>query len=383
MNHSKFLAPQPTNVLARERLINRLGAWDDKKLVIIHAQAGQGKSTLAAGFAASLPLPTVWYAMDAGDDDPAVFLSCLAQALQSALPEHFPKFPPPPRIRYGARGSEPAITRWVGQMFGGLNSPCLIVFDDYHLTAASSALRSILKTLFEGTPAAARFMLLSRTRPELDIAKLRSRRSMAELRGSDLKFSDQEAQELFGGVFGMPLAEAEAAAVNRTAEGWPAGLVLLHGFLMNVPRQDRLAALAGRQQLEFRTHIFDYLAQEVFSHLPQDLQDFLLHTAVADHLTRPLMSALTGLPETAPDGKPSVSALVRELSARNLFISSVDADGSVIRYHALFREFLLKTFQAKRSSREVNKQFAVAARWFKTAGDPVRAIDLWIGSGQE
>jgi len=383
MNRTKTLPPNPIHVLERERLLSRLLAWDDKKLVIIHAQAGQGKSTLAAGYAAKFSAPVVWYTMDAGDDDPAVFLSCIGKSLQSALPEHFPKFPTPPRIRNGAIGSEPAITRWLGQMFGGLTSPCLIVFDDYHLTAASPALRSILKTLFEGTPAAARFMLLSRTRPELDIAKLRSRRSVAELRGSDLKFSDQEAQELFGGVFGMPLAETEAAAVNRAAEGWPAGLVLLHGFLMNVPRQDLLAALAGRRQLGLRAHIFDYLAQEVFSHLPQDLQDFLLRTAVADHLTRPLMSALTGLPETAPDGKPSVSTLVRELSARNLFVSSVDADGSIIRYHALFREFLLKTFQAQLSSREVNRQFAAAARWFKTAGDPVRAIELWIGSGQE
>jgi LuxR family maltose regulon positive regulatory protein len=95
------------------------------------------------------------------------------------------------------------------------------------------------------------------------------------------------------------------------------------------------------------------------------------------------MSALTGLPENAPDGSPSVSALVRELSARNLFVSSVDADGSVIRYHSLFREFLLKTLQTHRTPADVRRTYAVAARWFKTAGDPVRAIDLWIGSGQE
>ncbi len=383
MNRTKTLPPTPVHVLERERLISKLGSLDDKKLVILHAQAGQGKSTLAAGFAASLPIPTVWYTMDAGDDDPNLFLSCLGQALSSALPDQFPRVMPPPRSRHGASGSEPAIARWVGQMFEGLTRSCLIVFDDYHFTAASPALRSVLKTLFEGTPAAVRFMLLSRTRPELDIAKLRARRCVAELRGSDLKFSDQEAQELFGAVFGMPLAAAEAATVNRTVEGWPAGLVLLHGFLANVPGKARVAALVEHQPMEFRVHIFDYLAQEVFSHLPQGLQDFLLHTAVADHLTRPLMAALTGLPENAPDGRPSVTALVRELSARNLFVSSIDADGSVIRYHALFREFLLKTFQAQRTSREVNKHYAVAAHWFKAAGDPVRAIDLWIESGQQ
>jgi len=59
MKLSKFLAPRARQCLERERLISRLGSWDDKKLVIIHAQAGQGKSTLAAGYAASLAAPTV------------------------------------------------------------------------------------------------------------------------------------------------------------------------------------------------------------------------------------------------------------------------------------------------------------------------------------
>ena len=382
MNRSKFLAPRPANVLARERLISRLGAWDDKKLVIVHAQAGQGKSTLAAAYAASLPIPTVWYTMDAGDIDPSLFLACLGQALQSALPDQFPKVPLPPRGRYGAGGPEPSIARWVERMFGTLTRPCLIVFDDCHFTADSPAIRSILRNLFEGTPAAVRFMLLSRSRPELTIAKLRARRSVAELRGSDLKFSDQETQELFAGVFGMSLATAEAAAVNRTAEGWPAGLVLLHGFLMNVPGQDRLAALAGRRRMEFRTHIFDYLAQEVFSHLPQGVQDFLLRTAVADYLNGPLMSALTGLPENATDGRPSVTALVRELSARNLFVSAIDADGSLIRYHALFREFLLKTLRERHTRAVVKKLYATAAGHARSAGDAVRAINLWLESGE-
>jgi ATP/maltotriose-dependent transcriptional regulator MalT/DNA-binding SARP family transcriptional activator len=382
MNRSKFLAPRPANILERERLISRLGAWDDKKLVIIHAQAGQGKSTLAAAYAASLPAPAIWYAMDTGDNDPAVFLSSLGQALQSALPDQFPKIPPLPRSRCGYRSSDPALCAWVRQLFDNLSRSCLIVFDDYHGTADTPALRSILKALFESTPASTRFLLLSRTRPELDIAKLRARRSVAELRGNDLKFSDAEVQELFGAVFGMPLAASEAAAVNRTAEGWPAGLVLLHGFFANLSGNDRLSALTGQPRTEFRAHIFDYLAEEVFSRLPPGLQDFLLHTAVTDRLTAPLMAALTGLPEQAPEGRPSVASRVRELATRNLFVSSIDADGSVIRYHALFREFLLKTFQAQRSSGEVRKHYALAARYFKAAGDPVRAVDLWLESGQ-
>ena len=382
MNKSKFLAPRPANILIRERLIAKLGAWDDKKLVIIHAQAGQGKSTLAAAYAASLPIPVIWYTMDAEDNDPAVFLASLGLALTSALPDQVPHIPPLPHSRHGYPGADPSIVRWIGQLFANLSRPCIIVFDDYQATSDPPALRSILHALFEITPVSVRFLLLSRTRPEFDIAKLRARRCVAELRGTDLKFNDDEVQELFGAVFGMPVTLAEAAEINRNAEGWPAGLVLLHGFFVNLPGNDRVAALSGKLDTEFRAHIFDYLADEVFSRLPPGLQDFLLHTSVADHLSRPLMAALTGLPEQAPENRTSVASRVKELAARNLFVSAADADGSIVRYHALFREFLLKTIHAQRSSGVIRKKYAIAARYFMSGGDPVRSVDLWIESGQ-
>lgn len=380
MDRSSYTIPRQSGILQRERLLNRLSAWDEKKLVILHAQAGQGKSTLAAGYAASLDHPTIWYALEPGDSDPAVLLARLGQALASTVPEQFPKAPKPPRSRSHATG--PAFLRWTDQVFGRLTRPLLIVFDDCQIAVSSPAIRSLLKALLEHTPANVRFLLLSRTRPELDVAQLRARRSVAELRGSDLKFSDEEVQELFGAVFGLPLTPAEAVTVNRSAEGWPAGLVLLHGILTGIPGGDRLAALTGPHHREYRSHIFDYLAAEVFAHLPRELQDVLMRTAVADHLTPSLMSALTGVPEQAPAGKPAIATFVRDMVARNLFVTSIDAEVAAIRYHSLFREFLLKLFRERCGEQAVRAAQRIAARWFIDAGDPVRGIDLLIGSGQ-
>jgi LuxR family maltose regulon positive regulatory protein len=198
----------------------------------------------------------------------------------------------------------------IERLFGTITHPCLVVFDDYHIPAASPALRLVTKALLETTPSSVRFLLLSRTRPELDIAKLRARRAMAELKGSDLMFSDREAQELFGSAFGMPLAPREASLINRAAEGWAAGLVLMHEYLASAPADGRLETLRGRPRTECSTPIFDYLAQEVFLNLPEGLQDFLLRTSVADELTAPLLSLLSGLPESAPGSRPSVAARV-------------------------------------------------------------------------
>ena len=101
MNAAKVLPPRPVHILERERLINRLLMWEDKKLVIVHAQAGQGKSTLAAGYVQSLAVPCVWYNMDQEDDNPDLFLSCLGQAMQRVFPDHLARLPLVPRNAYG------------------------------------------------------------------------------------------------------------------------------------------------------------------------------------------------------------------------------------------------------------------------------------------
>ena len=131
MNLTKFLPPKPAHVLDRERLTSKLLAWEDKKLVIIHAQAGQGKSTLAAGHVQALAAPSVWYTMDQEDVNPAVFLSALGTAIQRAWPESVPTVPSIPLNRYGINGIRQDIGTWIEQVFRNIPKPCLLVFDDY------------------------------------------------------------------------------------------------------------------------------------------------------------------------------------------------------------------------------------------------------------
>src|SRR3990172_6828145 len=381
MNLTKILPPRPINILERERLINRLRAWEDKKLVIIHGQAGQGKSTLAAGYVGTLTSPSVWYNIDLEDDNPSVFLSCLGQAIQRACPGRVPKLPLIPQNRYGIGGTHQGIGRWIGQVFGNLPSQSLIIFDDYNISSPLT-LQHLLKALMEFTPPHIRFMLISRMQPELEIARLRAKRNVGEITGDDLKFSDAEVHELFGTVFGMQLARNEIALVNRAAEGWAAGLVLMHEYFASKDPIGRSASLARGRQSGFQDHVFDYLAQEVFAHLPTEMQGFLLHTSIVDYLPTPLMELLTDLPTTAAQGRMTTRRMVDELRKKNLFVTAVDDDATVVRYHALFRDFLLKKLLAQAGPGEVRKLYTIAARYFKETDDPVRSVNLYLASGQ-
>jgi LuxR family maltose regulon positive regulatory protein len=379
MHSAKFLPPCPLHILQRERLVERLLSWDDRKLVIIHGPAGQGKSTLAAGFVQSLRRPFVWYNLDREDENALLFLSSLVRAMQASASPRTP-LPQVPQSSALDRGNEQGIRHWIRSAFAVTGSPFRIVFDDLHTAASSPVLLQLLQALIEETPPGVRFIILSRTRPDLRLADLRAKRTLGEISGEDLRFSNDEVMELFGSVFGMQVSPEEAAAINRKTEGWPVGLVLMHEYLSSAPASGASLQSAVSADTAFHSPVFDYLAQEVFSLLPHDLQQFLLCTSVADYLPEGLMRELW--PAGAKSSRKDAASLVRELGSRNLFATPLNSDGSVLRYHSLFREFLRKKLEASAPPGEILRLYSRAAAWFRKNGDPVRAIDFLLESRQ-
>jgi ATP/maltotriose-dependent transcriptional regulator MalT/DNA-binding SARP family transcriptional activator len=382
MNLAKFLPPCPARIFERERLLNKLASWEDRKLIVIHAQAGQGKSTLAAGYVQTLGSPSAWYNLDQQDENPTLFLSLLGQVIRNTWPRQVPKLPPMPRDRYSREEIHEGTRRWVEEVLSLVPKHGLIVFDEYHSSSLSSPLQRLIRLVIESGPPLARFMVLSRRRPALDIAKLRSTQSLGELSGEDLRFTDAEVQDLFAIIFHMQISKTEAALINGTAEGWPAGLVLMHEYLVALPPDRRVSVLRHQQPPAFRSHIFDYLAQEVFQHLPREMQQFLLRTSISDYLPRGLIQILTGMPFSGASQSPVLSTLIAELQSRNLFVTTAGEDASIIRYHALFREFLQNRLASDVGQAEVMRLYSRASLYFQKAGDPVRSIDLLLASRQ-
>lgn len=383
MEPATSVPPLPERTLTRERLLARLSAWDDRKLVVIHGPAGQGKSTLAAQFAQSRSMRTVWLSLGVEDGDPGALLARIGRAVLHALPGPAPLLPPVPRDRVGRKGLTPAATAWMRDLFGSLPGPLRIILDDCHFARPVQVFNDLVTGLLDASPRHLRVLLLSRTDPGLSAVSLRTRQAVAELAGKDLRFTDDETQELFGALLGMPLSRSDAAAVNRIAEGWPAGLVLMHGYLASSDPEGGIAALASRRPPALRKHIFDYLAQEVVSHLPGDLQDFLMRASVAAELPLPLLSELTGLPPDAPATRPSVRAVIRELTSRNLFVTAGDGPDATVRFHALLREYLMKRFREIAPAVLVQRCARTAAGHFLAAGEPVAGVTVLLDAGLE
>src|SRR5215210_4289258 len=85
---TKLYIPQARpNVVLRPRLIERLNAGLHRKLTLIAAPAGFGKTTLVSAWVAGCGRPTAWLSLDEGDSDPTRFLTYLVAALQTVVPQ--------------------------------------------------------------------------------------------------------------------------------------------------------------------------------------------------------------------------------------------------------------------------------------------------------
>jgi len=381
MNPTSTIPAAPLHILDRDRLMNRLLSWEDRKLVIIHGQAGQGKTTLAASYVRTLACPSLWHTMGPAEIDPYLFLGSLGQTIRNARPSRTAGLPAL-QDRHGIDGPLPDAEAWVRQALSSPPGPSLFVIDDCHHASSSPSLLRILQTLIDRTPPQVRFILLTRTRLDLQVARLRTSQLMGELTNEDLTFNASEVHDLFTQAFHMQVSEQEAALISGSTEGWPAGLALMHEYLSLIPPEARHPAITCQRPAEFHDQVFDYLAQEVFEQLSIPLQQFLLRTSVPDVLPLPLITLLTDIPQSAPAGKLSIASMTRELLVRNLFTASMDNNGPAIRYHALFREFLRKKLTAKSGQQDVARLYTIAADYFHRANDPVRSIDLLLANGQ-
>ncbi|HYN87634.1 MAG TPA: hypothetical protein VER55_03855, partial [Ardenticatenaceae bacterium] len=140
--------PQPRIVL-RPRLIERLNEGLHRRLTLVSAPAGFGKTTLLGGWLAGCGRPAAWLSLEEGDSDPARFLSYLVAALRTIAPEIGEgvlgalRSPQPPPV-------ESVLTALLNEV-DTMPDDFVLVLDDYHVIDAS-AVDDALAFLIEHLP---------------------------------------------------------------------------------------------------------------------------------------------------------------------------------------------------------------------------------------
>ena len=214
---------------------------------------------------------------------PSAFSLTLIAALQTveasfgttALALLHAPHPPPPETILMVLTNE--ITRHAIKDF-------VLVLDDYHVLTAAPIERA-MTFLVEHCPPQLHLLLATRADPPLQLARLRARRQLTELRAAQLQFEAGEAHAFLQTVMGLDLSAQEVAALHSRTEGWIAGLHLAALSLQDRPDVPQfLADLTGSHR-----HVVDYLVEEVLARQPEDVQSFLVHTSVLRAPLRPFM----------------------------------------------------------------------------------------------
>jgi LuxR family maltose regulon positive regulatory protein len=349
--------PQPKAVL-RPRLIERLDEGLHRKLILVCAPAGFGKTTLISEWVATLPRPAAWLSLDEGDNDPTRFLAYLLAALRTIAPNigegvlgalRSPQPPP----------TESILTALLNEI-AAVDEDLVLVLDDYHLIDAG-AVDDVLTFLLEHLPPRVHLVIATREDPPLPIARLRARGQMGELRAVDLRFTPDEAAGFLGGVMGLELSGEEIAALEERTEGWIAGLQL--AALSMRGREDVggfIRAFAGDNR-----YVVDYLAEEVLGRQPERIRSFLLETSVLGRLSGPLCDAVTG----QEDGGEMLEALERG----NFFVVPLDDKRRWYRYHHLFADVLFAHLMAEQPDL-IPALHRRASEWYEHNGSAADAI---------
>jgi LuxR family maltose regulon positive regulatory protein len=273
-------------LVRRTALLDVLSAGRHRKLTLLSAPAGWGKTILLAQWAltAGKDQRFGWLSLDSSDNDPVWFWMYVVAALQKISPGVGIR-----ALELLAMGADPVqvVLPTLLNDLDTIASPMVLILDDYHLVS-SRAVHEQLAFFISRIPANLHLVLATRSDPMLPLARLRARGELAEVRTDDLRFAAIEAEHLLNGAFGLDLAHEDVQRLHRRTEGWAAGLYL--AALSLAGRADAPAfilSFAGDNR-----HIVDYLMAEVLDGQPTQLRSFLLRTSILGRLSGGLCDAM-------------------------------------------------------------------------------------------
>src|ERR1019366_8995312 len=204
---TKLYAPRlRPHVVLRPRLIERLNEGLHRKLTLIAAPAGFGKTTLVSVWVAGCDRQVAWLSLAKGDSDPTLFLTYLVAALRTIAATlgggvlGMLQSPQPPP-------TETILTALLNEITT-LSDHFVLVLDDYHVLDAKSVDHA-LTFLLDHLPPHMHLVIATREDPPLPLARLRVGGDLTEVRASDLRFTPSEAAEFLNQVMGLTLSAGD------------------------------------------------------------------------------------------------------------------------------------------------------------------------------
>jgi LuxR family transcriptional regulator, maltose regulon positive regulatory protein len=370
ISKTKIVLPKRrAELLTRKRLLDSLYEILDRKLIMVSAPAGYGKTSLLIDLAHHSDLAFCWLALDPLDREPQRFIAYLI----AALAERFPQFGNRTLSMLNTLtglddGMERLLVTLVNEIYDEIQEHFVLVLDDFHLLDEVEIIQYFVNRFIQLVGENCHLILASRSLPELsDITLLVAREQVGGLDFSDLSFRPEEIQALLAQNQQIHLSDEDARKLVEATEGWVTGLQFTD---VNLVRTD---GTGFRPSHGVGVSVFDYLGQQVLEHQSEGLRIFLLRSSLLEEFDISLCEAV--LAPLYPEPQ-NWSKLLDTIVQKNLFTLPVGANGQWLRYHHLFRDYLQERFR-REYPEEVRPILERLARFNETRGGWEKAYQLY------
>ncbi len=371
---TKLYRPRPPErLIKRPYLLQQLEEGLERKITLITAPAGYGKTVLLSSWLAEEKHLSCWASLDEDDNTPRNFLTVLISAIQTLFPKACSSSlalihavePPPFSVLQ---------THLINEL-DHLSQKIILVLDDYHVIFCPE-IHAFMMNWVTRMPASMHLVISSRANPPFPIALWRARQHIHEMDTQALRFTDQEAETFLKGTVGNSLTGEMQKIIQNKTEGWAAGL--------------QLAALSARSATDalafiqsFEKHgsagIREFLLDQAFLSQPSAIQEFLLKTSILHRFTAPVCNALGLSGENLRNTQDTIDILCRT----NLFIVPLDEQTEWFRYHNLFAEMLQRRLKVQYGTEEIRDLHRRAMQWFEAHDLIDDAIEHALAAGDE
>ncbi|MFC9707653.1 LuxR C-terminal-related transcriptional regulator [Paenibacillus sp. NPDC056933] len=344
-----------SKLVDRPRLTELLDEGVQRKLTLVSAAAGSGKTTLVSQWLETSPHSIVWISLEEADNDPARFLMYLFAAMNHIVPS----------LDEGITMSiqsqqllptDTMITYLLNEV-SVISNSIVLVLDDYHFIQ-SEQINDILGYMLDHMPSHMHLIITTRQQPRMSLPRLRARNQVIEIGDSDLRFTSTEANMFLNQVMGVILSQEDSMLLEARTEGWIAGLQLA---ALSIQRSSDPKAFMDSFNGN-HPFILDYLVEEVLELQTERIQTFLLRTSILDRLCGPLCDAVfqAGNNKESLPVDSSGQHMLEWLEQSNLFVVPLDNERRWYRYHHLFADLLRKRLHQSLVNGTVDPENSIA-----------------------
>lgn len=350
---TRITIPRRRNELvSRQRLLDLLSELIDHKLILVTAPAGYGKTSLLVDFTTQINLPVCWYTINSIDCEPQRFIHNLVSAIAIKFPAFGQRTISALQSIKGALDVDYIANVIVNDLYDNVPEHFVLILDDYYLANDNGLIRNFMARFIQDVDENCHIILTSRMLLFLPVITLLAARSeVAGLSFEDLAFQKDEILQLFLQNQNRSLAEQEVREILEKTEGWITGIIL------NVQLSP---GKAESQASPFRipgAKLGDYFYQLIHQQ-PEEVYELLLRSSLLGEFNSKSLEQVIGRALSLKD--VNWRALMDQIQRENLFVLPVGEDGSWLRYHHLFQDFLQNQISIERPEEALSIERSLA-----------------------